>query len=229
MKRFLILLSLIMTVIVFSNASGLLAVEYPIISVGINGGWGQNELTKGTFGRLFLRYSLEAYIPGFQIEVGYAGSYYNVLKDSTKMNPEPGTERRKIKTRIYNSYPALTGTFHLQPFGESTIIYFGGGAQLHLVSADRKTTDRYWDEEAEKYQETEVDKTTLLDQTKFGYHLLGGVRFTLGGFGTFDVEVRQTFLEVPSDDWDELEASKNWGDKSWNDLSVNAGLTIYIF
>ncbi len=34
------------------------AVEYPIISLGFNGGWGQSELAKGAFGRTFLRYSL---------------------------------------------------------------------------------------------------------------------------------------------------------------------------
>jgi len=229
MKRLIIITSITITILIFSNTRSLFAIDYPIISFGINGGWGQNELTKGTFGRLFLRYSLEAYLPGFQIEAGYAGSYYNVLRDSVIINPEPGTERRRIKTRIYNNYPALTGTFHLQPFGESTIIYFGGGAQIHLVSAEKKTTDRYWDEVAEKYQQQEIDKVTLLDQTKFGYHLLGGLRLALGGFGTLDLEVRQTFLDVSADDWEDEEASELWGEKSWNNLSVNLGLTIYIF
>jgi hypothetical protein len=227
MKRLLISFSMIISILFLGNNSSLFAVEYPIISVGINGGWGQNELTKGTFGRIFLRYSLEAYIPGFQVEVGYAGSYYNVLSDSMTKNPE--NEERRIKTRIYNNYPALTGTFHLRPFGESTIIYFGGGAQIHFLSADRKTKDRYWDDEAEKYQEIEVAKATLLDQTKFGYHFLGGLRFVLGGFGTVDLEVRQTFLDISATDWDDKEASTLWGEKSWNNLSVNLGLTIYIF
>jgi len=229
MKRYLIFLLTILAVFSLFNGSALLAIDFPIISLGINGGWGQNELTKGAFGRAFFRYSLEAYIPGFQIEVGYAGGYYNALKDSVIMNPMPDTERRKIKTRIYNSYPALTGTFSMRPFGESAIIYFGGGVQLHLVSADRKTTDRYWDAEAEKYQEIEVEKATLLDQTKFGYHLLGGMRFALGGFGSFDVEVRQTFLQLSSKDWEGSAAGELWGEKSWNDLSVNLGVTIYIF
>ncbi len=226
MKRLIIF---VIAILLFSNIHSLFAVEYPIISIGINGGWGQSELSKGRFGRAFLRYSLEAYIPGFQIEVGYAGSFYSVLKDSVIMNPEPGTEQRKIITRIYNNYPALTGTFHLRPFGESTIIYIGGGAQFHFLSADNKTTDRYWDDQAEKYQEAEIAETTLMDQTKLGYHLLGGLRFALGGFGSFDLEARQTFLNVVLEDWNDDLARQLWGDKSWNNFSVNLGLTIFIF
>lgn len=228
MKRVLIF-SFILFFLVISMTSKTFAVEYPIISIGVSGGWGQNELAKGAFGRAFLRYSLEAYIPGFQIEVGYSPSFYKVLSDSVIFKPDNIVEERTIKTRIYDNYPAISGTFHLRPFGESTIIYFGGGAQIHFLSSDRKTTDRYWDAEVDKYQEMEVAKVTLLNQTKFGYHFLGGLRFVLGGFGTLDLEVRQTFLEVSPDDWDDLESSQLWGEKSWNNLSVNLGITVYIF
>lgn len=228
MKRILIF-SFILSLLICPISSKIFAVEYPIISIGLNGGWGQNKLANGAFGRAFLRYSLEAYIPGFHIEAGYAGSFYNALKDTVIFNPDPIVERRTIKTRIYDYYPAISGTFYLRPFGESTIIYFGGGAQMHFLSSDRKTTDRYWDDEAEKYQETEVAKVTLLDQTKFGYHLLGGLRFVLGGFGTVDLEVRKTFLDVSANDWDDEQSSQSWGEKSWNNLSVNLGFTIYIF
>lgn len=228
MKRASIFL-FITSLLLISHPAKICAVEYPIISIGFNGGWGQSELTKGAFGRAFLRYSLEAYIPGFHLEVGYAGSFFNVLDDSVIFNPDPIVDKRMIKTQIYDRYPAISGTFHLRPFGESTLIYFGGGAQLHFLSSDRKTTDRYWDEEAEKYQETEIDQVNLLDQLKFGYHLLGGLRFALGGFGTVDLEVRKTFLDVTAEDWDDQEASKSWGGKSWSNLSVNVGLTVYIF
>ncbi len=171
------------------------AVEYPIISLGFNGGgWGQSELAKGAFGRTFLRYSLEAYIPGFQIEVGFAGSFYSALNDSVIFDPEPIVEKRTLKTIIYDRYPAVSATFHLRPFGTSTIIYLCGGAQIHFLSSDRKTTDRYWADEAEKYQQTEIDQATLLEQTKFGYHCLGGLRFVRGGFGSANLEVRKLSL-----------------------------------
>lgn len=219
----------IIVLFLFSNLTTLLAVDYPIISLGFNGGWGQSELTKGAFGRVFLRYSLEAYIPGFQVEVGYAKGFYNILKEDVILNPDPIVTERKIKTKIFDNYPAIAGTFNLRPFGESTIIYFGGGAQIHFLASDKQTTDRYWDEIAEKYQKTELDKVSLLNQTKFGYHFLGGLSFILGGFGTIDLEVRQTFLDVAADDWDDVGASKLWGDKSWNNFSVNVGLTIFIF
>jgi hypothetical protein len=228
MKKRSIFLFIIL-VFLFSSLTTLLAVEYPIISLGLNGGWGQSELTKGAFGRIFLRYSLEAYVPGFQVEASYARGFYNSLKDTVILNPDLIVDERTIETKIYDNYPAIAGTFHLRPFGESTIIYFGGGAQIHFLASDKKTTDRYWDEIAEKYQETELDKVSLLNQTKFGYHLLGGLSFTLGGFGAIDLEVRQTFLNVAADDWDDNEARKLWGEKSWNNFSVNVGLTVYIF
>lgn len=228
MKR-IIIFSLLSFILLFSFVPALFAVEYPIISIGFNGGWGQNELAKGIFGRAFLRYSLEAYIPGFHVEVGYTGSFYNSLKEVVITNPDPIVDERTIKTKIYDHHPTISGTVHLRPFGESTTIYLGGGGQAHFLSSDKKTIDRYWDEVAEQYQENEEDKVNLLSQVKFGYHFMGGLRFALGKFGTVDLEVRQTFLDVVADDWDDVEARNLWGEKSWNNLSVNLGMTIYIF
>lgn len=220
---------IVFTLMMLMRSSFIFGVEYPIISIGVNAGLGQNEFVKGAFGRAFLRYSLEAYIPGFQIEAGFATSFYGTLKDSVQLNPDPATERRTIQDRIYNSFPTLTGTFHLRPFGKQTTIYFGGGAQIHFLSAHRKTTDRYWDAEADKYQETEIDDIVLLDQTTIGYHALGGLRFALGNFGTLDIEARQTFLNVAAEDWFDDQSKKLWGEKNWNNFSVSAGLTVYIF
>jgi len=227
--RRVIIFSFLIAILLLSFVTELFAIEYPIISIGLNGGWGLSELAKGAFGRVFLRYSLEAYLPGFQVEVGYAGSYYNNLKEIVIPNPDPIVDKRTIKTKIYDNYPTVGGTIHLRPFGESTIIYFGGGGQIHFLASDKKTIDRYWDEVAEQYQEIEEDKVNLLSQVKFGFHFLGGLRFALGKFGTVDLEVRQTFLDVAADDWDEEEAGKLWGEKSWNNFSVNVGLTVYLF
>lgn len=220
---------IIVLVLILSNCSILFAVEYPIISIGFNGGLGQNELAKGVLGRAFFRYSFEAYVPGFQVDIGYGASFYNALKDSTILNPDPATDQRTIQDRIRDSFPAITGAFHFKPFGAMTTVYFGGGAQIHFLKASRKTTDRYWDEQAEKYQETEIANFVLLEQTKIGYHALGGLRFAMGAFGTFDFEIRQTFLTVSAADWDDQQSRTMWGEKNWNNFSVSAGLTVFIF
>jgi len=213
--------------------SSAFAVDYPIYSVGINAGYAKSELFRGVDSRIFLRYSLEAYIPGFQIDVSYGDGYYEALEDSVQMWPyAPGdsiTQKLMYKTSVRNRFPAITGAFHIQPFGGSMIFYFGGGVQFHFIGVTRKVKERYWDDIGEKYQEREVSETNLLDQVKFGYHWLGGIRFFLGKFGTFDVEIRQTFLDVTEDDWEDGVGKDRWGNKSWKDLSVNAGLTIFIF
>lgn len=209
--------------------SSCLAVEYPIIGIGVCGGWAQNELTRGGSAKIFLRYSLEAYVPGFNVEIGYGASFYSPLSDSVIFQPDPVVERRRINTHIFDRYPMITGTFQLRLFGENTFIFWGGGAQLHWLRSEQKTTDRYWDDIAEKYQEIEIAKRPLLDAMRFGYHFLGGVRFGLGGFGSLDLEVRKTFLNVNRDVWDEPAASRRWGDKKWSSLNINLGLTVYIF
>lgn len=204
-------------------------IEYPIIGVGIYGGWAQNELTCGGSGKIFLRYSLEAYVPGFNVEVGYVASFYSPLTDSVIFNPDPVVEKRTINTRVADRNPMLAGVFQLRPLGENTMIVFGAGVQLHQLSCQRKTTDRYWDEIAQKYQDLEVAERTLMDALKFGYQLLAGFRFGLGGFGSLDLEMRKTFLNVSADDWQDVAASRRWGHKSWSTLNINLGLTIYIF
>ncbi len=205
------------------------AVEYPIIGVGVYGGWAQNELIQGGSGKIFLRYSLEAYVPGFNVELSYATSFYTPLSDSVIFHPDPVVEKRTIHTRIFDRYPAVAGMVQLRPFGKSSVLFLGGGAQLHWLRSNRKTTDRYWDEVAQKYQQLDVAERSLMNTMKFGYHVLAGARFELGGFGSLDFEVRKTFLNVGADDWDDPSASTQWGNKSWSSLNINFGMTIYLF
>jgi len=229
MRRLPVIVLIVAFSTIFYPVKWSIAVDYPVVSIGVNAGYGQSELTKGFVMRAFLRYSLEAYLPGFQIDASFVPSFYDVLDRVEIRNPDPQSERRIIDTRARDFYPAVTGAFHVHPFGEMTTLYFGGGAQLHFLSVYKKTIDRYWDPVAEKYQETEMKRVTILDQVKPGYHVSGGLRFALGKFGTFDFEVRQTFLEVLANDWDESEARASWGEKRWNNLNVNLGMTIFIF
>lgn len=231
MKKIIFIFSILLAFsFVFSPSQHTLyAVEYPIISIGFNGGYGQSDLANGGFGRAFFRYSLEAYVPGFQIEFGYGTSFYQALDDTVILNPDPETESLTIKTGVGNHYPMISGTFHFRPFGGGTTLYFGGGAQFHFLSVRQKSTERYWDPVAEKYQERDLDEISLLDKTAFGYHFLGGMRFALGKFGSFDLEVRQVMLDVTQEDWNNQQAQLTWGEKNWDNFSVNAGLTIYIF
>jgi len=205
-----------------------LAVEYPIISIGLNGGWGQNELKDGYFARGFLRYSLEAYIPGFQIDVSYCHSGFNELEKEEEKDPDPETSLRTTEVNMRDNCAAISGTFHLRPFEEMTVFYFGGGVNFNFIRVDKKKRDKYWDPVGEKYQELETESYDLYNQNLPGFHVLGGFRFLLGKFGSLDIEARQTFLTIEKDDW-ELEARDKYGDKSWNNLSVNLGLTIFVF
>jgi len=227
MKPLLIFLLITMLLL---NTVPLLAVEYPVFSIGMNMGSAHSDLITGWSGRAFLRYSLEAYIPGFQIDAGFVADFYPSLFDSLDIRVIPGErDKRMINVELSEFYPAISGTFHLHPFGEFTTVYFGGGMQLHFLSSHRVVKENYWDPVAEKYQEIETEKAELLSQIRPGYHLLGGLRFALGKWGTIDLEARQTFLEVPEDAWEEAGARETWGKESWNNLSLNFGLTIYIF
>ncbi len=207
--------------------SPLRAVDYPVYSLGIQGGYVNSGIAAGMQARLLFRYSLEAYLPGFQIDVSYHHGFYEALEDSEVIHS--AADDTIFSTRIFNAYPAVSGTFHLQPFGEKLILYFGGGGQCSFLFANRKIEERYWDDVAEKYQEREIGKTELLSQVKFGYHLLGGLRFLLGQFGTVDVEVRRNFINLSADDWEPGYGRSRWGKKSWDDLTVSAGLTVFIF
>ncbi len=229
MKKIIFIFSILLAYSFVFNPSQhkLYAVEYPIISIGLNGGYGQSDLANGGFGRAFFRYSLEAYVPGFQIDIGYGAGFYQALDDTVILNPDP--ESLTIKTGVGNHYPMITTAFHFRPFGGGTTLYFGGGAQFHFLSVSQKTTERYWDPVAEKYQERDLDELSVLDKTAFGYHFLGGVRFELGKIGSLDLEVRQMMLDVTDEDWEDQQAKEIWGQKSWDNFSVNAGLTVYIF
>ena len=205
-----------------------LAVDYPIISMGVNGGWGENELRDGFFMRGFLRYSLEAYIPGFQVEAGFAPSFFGALDKEEEKNPDPETELRTTEMKIRDSYATLSGAFHVNPFSSLAVLYFGGGVNFNFIKVKRTVTDKYWDPIGEEYQEEEIDSSDLLTVNQPGFHALGGVRFLLGKFGSFDIEARQTFVNVDKNDW-EIDVRDKYGDKSWNTLTINLGLTIFIF
>ncbi len=224
-------LNLLIVVLILANIllspRFLQAVEYPIISLGLNGGYAKSELAEGIDSRIFLRYSLEAYIPGFQIDVSYGQTFFGAIEDTTITNI--AQDDTTFKTRINNIYPAVSGTFHFKPFGEKLIVYFGGGAQFHFLSANRTLKEKYWDNVGEKFQEREISSRELLNQVKFGYHYLGGLRLLLGKFGTLDVEVRQNIINLTEDDWEEGYGRNRWGKESWDQFSVNAGLTIFIF
>lgn len=225
MRNFNLIWVSIISCIVF--VSPLLAVDYPVYSLGINGGYINSGIADGIEARLFFRYSLEAYIPGFQIDVGYGHGFFQALEDSEIVHTTK--DDTTFKTTVSNAYPAISGAFHLRPFGEKFIVYFGGGGQFHFVSAHRKIEERYWDDVAEDYQDREISDTKLLSQVKFGYHLMGGFRFLLGKFGTVDVEVRRNFIDISSDDWEIGFGKVRWGKKNWESLTVSAGLTVFIF
>ncbi|OQX87607.1 hypothetical protein B6D60_03595 [candidate division KSB1 bacterium 4484_87] len=214
------------------QVTSLLGVDYPIYSIGAHGGYAKNGLATGFNGRAFFRYSLEAYIPGFQIDVSYNQDFYQLLEDSVRMWPgapaDSTTEKIMYQTGLRNIFPAVSGSFHFK-LNSGLYLYAGGGGQFHFLSMKNKQKERYWDDIGEKYQERDIAEKEYLNQVKFGFHWFAGARFALGSFGTFDVEVRQNYLTVSPDDWENAEAGKKWGDADWNTLTVSAGVTIYIF
>lgn len=210
-------------------SSPIFAVDYPIVSLGGNAGWGQSGLASGLLVRGFCRYSVEAYFPGLQFEASFAAHFYRPLATVEQMNPDPQTERRIVETMARDMYPALTALLQFQPFGEMTTVYAGGGVQWHFLSVADRTTERYWDEVAQKYQEIETRRTNVLDAAKPGYHLMGGLRVGLSNFGSLDLELRQTFVQVSANDWLSSDARTRWAGKRWDNFSLNIGMTIYIF
>ncbi len=218
----------IIVLVIFVFSVPAIAVDYPIISMGVNGGWGENDLSDGFFMRGFLRYSLEAYIPGFQIEAGFAPSFFGALDKEDEKNPDPETELRTTEMKIRDSYATLSGAFHVSSFGSMTVLYFGGGVNFNFIKAKRTVTDKYWDPIGEEYQEKEIDSSELLILNQPGFHALGGIRFLLGTFGSFDIEARQTFVNVDKNEW-EADVRDQYGNKSWDTVTVNLGLTLFIF
>jgi len=223
---------LLITLFSFLTMSSASAVEYPIYSIGFHGGYAKSGIANGFNGRAFFRYSLEAYIPGFQIDVSYNQDFYQLLEDSVRMWPDAPsdstTEKIMYQTGLRNIFPEVSGSFHLK-LGSGLYLYAGGGGQFHFLSVKRKEKERYWDDIGKKYQERDIADKEYLNQVKFGFHWFAGARFALGSFGTFDVEVRQNYFTVSPDDWENAEAKKKWGDADWNTLTVSAGVTIYIF
>ncbi|MDZ7263098.1 MAG: hypothetical protein ONB16_00845 [candidate division KSB1 bacterium] len=205
------------------------AVDYPIVSLGGSAGWGQSSLANGLVLKGFCRYSVEAYFPGLHFEGSVVAHFNRPLDRSEQLNPDPQTERRIIETTARDIYPALSAIMQFQPFGEMTTVFAGGGVQWHFLSAAERTTDRYWDDVAQKYQETETRRVEILQAGKPGYHLMGGLRVGLSDFGSVDLELRQTFFQVAADDWLSNAARAKWGSKSWQNFSLNVGLTIHIF
>jgi len=214
---------LLITLFSFLTMSSASAVEYPIYSIGFHGGYAKSGIANGFNGRAFFFFFLEAYIPGFQIDVSYNQDFYQLLEDSVRMWPDAPsdstTEKIMYQTGLRNIFPAVSGSFHLK-LGSGLYLYAGGGGQFHFLSVKRKEKERYWDDIGKKYQERDIADKEYLNQVKFGFHWFAGARFALGSFGTFDVEV---------DDWENAEAKKKWGDADWNTLTVSAGVTIYIF
>ena len=194
MMKFNLLKILALLIFVFSVQA--FAVDYPIISIGVNGGWGENELKDGLFMRGFVRYSLEAYIPGLQIEAGFSPSFFNALEKEEEKNPDEETELRTTELKMRDSYALVSGAFHIRPFGEMTVLYIGGGFNFNFINVKKTVTDKYWDPEGEKYQEEEIDSSDLLNVNVPGFHVIAGVRILLGKFGSLDIEARQTFLNV---------------------------------
>ncbi|MBN1155258.1 hypothetical protein JXB12_10105 [candidate division KSB1 bacterium] len=205
------------------------AIEYPIISAAIHGGWGQNQLESGFFLNGFMRYSVEAYVPGLHFDVGFSPSFYNSLKDEEIKNPDPNTELRTITMNMRNHIAYLGSSIHIKPFTKFASIYVGGGLDISFINVSESVTDKYWDPVANEYQEEEVSKTDLLSEIVPGVHLLGGLRFFIGNFGTLDLEVRQTYSNVDAEKWMNEESREAYGDKSWNNFIVNMGLSVFIF
>lgn len=211
------------------TSSPIYAVDYPIVALGGSAGWGQSGLGSGLQVKGFCRYSVEAYFPGLHFEASMAAHFYRPLDKIVQPNPDPQTERRIVETVARDLYPALSAILQFRPFGELTTVFAGGGVQWHFLSVADRTTERYWDDVAQKYQETETKRVLVLDTGKPGYHVLGGLRFGLSTFGSLDLELKQTFVQVATDDWLSNAAQTKWSGKRWHNFSLNVGMTIYIF
>jgi len=207
----------------------LFAVEYPIVSAGIQGGWGQNELEDGFFINGFMRYLVAAYFPGLHLDAGFSPSFFNSLKEREIKNPDPQTDTRTISMNMRNHIAYIGSSLHIKPFTKFASIYIGGGVDLNFINVNESVKDKYWDPVAGEYQEEEVSKDDILNKVIPGFHAMGGIRFLLGDFGTLDFEARQTFVNVNDDEWKSEDALEEYGGKSWNNFGVNIGISIFIF
>ncbi|NOZ62367.1 MAG: hypothetical protein GXO74_11885, partial [Calditrichaeota bacterium] len=148
-----IAISLFISLFFFLQITSASAVEYPIYSLGVHGGYAKSGIANGFGGRAFFRYSLEAYIPGFQIDVSYNQNFYQLLQDSVRMWPgaptDSTTEKIMYQTSLRNIFPAISGSFHFK-LSSGMYLYAGGGGQFHFLSVKRKEKERYWDDIGEK-------------------------------------------------------------------------------
>jgi len=201
---------------------------YHLYFLGANVGWSQNELKSALGIRGFLRYSLEAYIPGFQMETSYSTSLFKPLEEDSVFNPDK-KEWTIHQLQMHDHQIALSGCFHIKPGGGGVVVYFGGGGNLNFLKVDSSTTVKYWDPEIEDFRELKKEPVDLFKKTVFGYHLIGGLRFLAGNFGSLDIEVRKVFLPTGPEDWKTQGVREKYGEKSWDNLSVNVGFTINIW
>lgn len=201
---------------------------YHLYSLGANIGYSQNELRSALAIKGFLRYSLDAYIPGFQIETSYSTNLFKTLEEDSVFNPDK-KEWTIHQAQMHDHQIALSGCFHIKPFRGRVVIYFGGGGNLNFLKVDSSTTVKYWDPEIEDFQELKEGPVDLFKRAVFGYHLIGGLRFLTEKFGSLDIEIREVFLPTGPQDWKTQGARKKYGEKSWDNLSVNLGLTINIW
>jgi len=203
------------------------AVEYPIIFLGGNVGYGQNELVSGLAIKGALRYSLEGYFPGLQLETSYAMQLSAPMEEQTvKVNRE---EENIYKTEVKQHQVALTGLLQLRPFGRGMIFFLGGGGNLNYLRCDSSRTEKYWDPEIDDFQELEHDPKNLFQKFAPGYHAVAGLRWLLGGIGSLDIEARQTFLNIEPGEWKFDWAEQKYGKKKWDNFSINVGLNLNLF
>jgi len=226
-KRINFIILLILLFCTFHPTGFVQAIEYPIAFLSAQAGYGQNDLKSALAIKAAFRYSFEAYIPGLQIECGYSTLLFGELEDRTEKVKKD--EENIYKTTIQDHQVGLSGLLQLRPFGKTTIIFIGGGGNINFLSCDSTWTEKYWDDVAEDYQELKHDPDNLYREIVPGYHVLGGLRFLLGKWGSLDFEVNQTYLNTESTEWKTKWAEEKYGNKKWDSLRVSVGLTINIF
>lgn len=215
--------------ILFSQVSPIQAQEYPIIFLGANLGYGWNEMKPALAIKGFLRYSVEAYIPGLQIEGSYSTNLFKMLnKEEYKYEEDDIKGTKTSELKIHDHQIGVSASFHLRPFGKAGILYLGGGGNVNFLSADSTLTDKYWDDVAEKEQEKKEEPVELFRQVVLGYHVLGGLRFVVKG-GTIDIEVRKAFLTIDPENWNTEGSKKEYGEKRWGAWSINLGFTFNVW
>ena len=226
MSKNKIFVKICLFLLIFMNAITY-SVEYPIAFLNIGAGLGHNELATGLAIKGAFRYSFEAYIPGFQMELSYGTNLYQSLWDSTVQVKQD--EKNIYQTKISDHQLGLSGLLQLKPFGKETVIFLGGGGNLNYIRCDSTWKEEYWDPEISDFQTLEHNAGNLLQKILPGYHYFGGIRYFFWDIGSIDIEVRKSFLNVGASDWEYGWAARKYGKKKWDNLSITVGLTINIF